>query len=355
MRRWLLALVVSCAPIRAAEPPKATATLPPPPVAVVVDSPPPKASRCVYPRVPAAPAPKATEPSCNLLPEKAVIDVEKTLRTRFAPTSTTHKLVVDFGCDEVDDDVRTIEFEDGSGHGGSLRIFRLTALPGPTPRYDVRAIAYASYYNAGFAFARTEIDGTNLVHALEKVRVAMVARLHDVMLLAANGSIGGLSASFSSNDFHLRIRLEDTMSRALDRSFTGYDSSYDQESRLPMQLASEPVLAAIAGVQFAPGVPTAQDRELFQTHFARTFAAVVPWWIAERMLEMAPTLGSNQLVPAIISWLKHSDPKGSGMERIRGKAVAALVAITGLDLRKDAEGADRPLEEVVREYVAECE
>ena len=90
------------------------------------------------------------------------------------------------------------------------------------------------------------------MHSLDLVRVAMVARLHDVPLLAANGSIGGLSASFSSNDFHLRIRLEDAPGHALDRSFTGYDSSYDQESRLPMQLAADPVQGALAPVQFAP-------------------------------------------------------------------------------------------------------
>lgn len=286
---------------------------------------------------------------CNPLEQSLVNGVERILRKRFQPTMTMHKLVIDYGCDSMSD-VRDIDFEDGSGHGGSLRIFHLTREPGDPGKYDVRAIGYSGYYNTGIAYARGTIDAKKLEAALAAVRIAMIATLHDVSLYRDN-SIGLGSISMSSHDFHLRIRLADSTEKFLDRTFSGYQSSYEQELRLPMELAAEPIVSALGKVTFTADAPTQADRELFASHFLATFERKSAWWVTERMLELAPTLGTAEIIPAIIDWLVRGDPNEP---RIRETAVAALVAITGLDLRKDEGSSDRPLEEVIADYVREC-
>jgi hypothetical protein len=135
--------------------------------------------------------------------------------------------------------------------------------------------------------------------------------------------------------------------------------SSDQEDRLPMELAAEPLQSALAKVPFMPGVPTQADRELFVRHFIATFDKEPFWWVGERMFEMAPELGTAEIVPVIAQWLAHQDPKkGGGDERRIHAAIRALAEITGLDLRKtpaeNGPGVDRPLEEVIADYVREC-
>lgn len=284
-----------------------------------------------------------------MLEEGLVNGTERVLRKRFESTWGVHKLVVDFGCDSVAEDVRDIDFEDGSGHGGSLRIFHFTREPGDT--YDLRAIAYNDRYNPGIFYARTTIEAKKLDAALPAARVAMLAKMHDVSLYRGSSISLGASTSFSSNDFHLRVRIADSTGNFLDRGFTGYQSSYDQEARLPMELAAEPLQTALAKITFAKDVPTQADRELFVRHFLVTFDQKPSWWVGERLLEMAPVLGSADIVPAIVDWLVQGDKRDT---RIREEAVAALAAITGLDLRKDEGNADRPLEEVIADYVREC-
>lgn len=280
--------------------------------------------------------------------------VERTLRKRFQPTWSMHRLIVDWGCDVASSDIRDIDFEEGSGHGGTLRLFHLERVPGDPAKYEVRAIAFSGYYNTGTTFAQTQIDGKKLEGSLLAVRMAMLAKMHDISTYRDGGGLGGVGFGMSSNDFHLRIRLADKVGNAIDRGFSGYQSSMDQEDRLPVELAAEPLQAALKPVPFSPGVPTQADRELFVRHFVATFEKEPFWWVGERMFELAPELGTAEIVPSIIEWLARGDPKGAGNERIRGEAVRALVAITGLDLRKTEAGGDRPLEEVIADYVREC-
>jgi len=277
--------------------------------------------------------------------------VERRLRKGFEPTWSVHKLVVDFGCDSVDASVRDIDFEDGSGHGGTLRMFHLTREPGDPGKYDLRAIAFSGYYDTGITYARGQIDAKKLEAALPAMRVAMLAKMHDISLYRESDMRLGMSSSSSSNDFHLRIRLADTEGKFLDRTFSGYQSSYEQELRIPMELAAEPLRDALMKISFVKDVPTQADRELFAHHFLTTFDQKSFWWVGERMLEMVPALGTSDLVPSIVKWLAEGDPKDV---RIREEAVAALVAVTGLDLRKDEGLSDRPLEEVIADYVREC-
>ncbi|MBK6515573.1 MAG: hypothetical protein IPG04_16045 [Polyangiaceae bacterium] len=58
---------------------------------------------------------------------------------------------------------------------------------------------------------------------LASSRVAMLARPHFVRLHDPKDAFGSMSASFSSNDFHLRLTLIDEAGRATDQGFTGYE------------------------------------------------------------------------------------------------------------------------------------
>jgi len=307
----------------------------------------PNLSRC--PHVANVTPAARKDDKCNLIEMETLEAVERTLRKKFQSGWSPHKLVIDWGCNAPAEEIRDIDFEDGSGHGGSLRLFHLER--NPTSGWELRAIAFSGYYNTGTFYAVTHVDGKKLDAALGSLRVAMLAKMHDVATYRENGAIGLGSFSTSSNDFHLRIRLADADGKSLDRTFSGYQSTNGQEDRLPMELAAEPIQATLKNVNFAAGVPTQADRELFVRHFIATFEKEPFWWVGERMFEMAPTLGTAEIVPSIVQWLAHHHTKP---DRIEKEAVDALAAITGLDLRKTPSGEDRPLEEVIADYVREC-
>jgi hypothetical protein len=75
------------------------------------------------------------------------------------------------------------------------------------------------------------------------------------------------------------------------------------------------------------------------------------WWVRERMVTMARSLGDASLAPALRPYLEPKFVAGwSSQVRTAQAAVTALAAILGTDLRFDASGAPRPLAEIAADY-----
>ncbi|MCU0862670.1 MAG: hypothetical protein MUC36_02660 [Planctomycetes bacterium] len=76
------------------------------------------------------------------------------------------------------------------------------------------------------------------------------------------------------------------------------------------------------------------------------------WWVRERMVIMAHSLGEASLAPALRVYLEPKFSAGSSSQvRTTEAAVTALAAILGTDLRFTTSGAPRPIAAIAADYL----
>jgi hypothetical protein len=277
--------------------------------------------------------------------------VEARIRKELVIDEKPSKLVIDYGCDAAESPPRDVYFEDGSGHGGTLRVTRFRRLP---DRIEVRSIASSHYYGKGIEVQSGELDARALDGLVETARVAMLARPHVVKLRPPAGAGGmGMSAWFSSNDFHLRLSLIDEAGAVTDAGFTGYDGSSSQAQIIPMRMATEGFTKLLATVKLSSTEPTAADREMLTRRFLVTMERKPYWWVEERYVALMAELGTLDAVPALVSVVADPGTNASD-ERAREGAIAAIAALTGWDARVGPSGAPRTLAEAAGAIVDEC-
>jgi hypothetical protein len=296
------------------------------------------------------PGPKQDEyPFCNAFDTRIFASVESEVKKAYVITEAPSKLVVDFGCDLANDDVAEVWFEDGSGHGGSLGLVRMVV---GEDKVDVRVLDSSHYYGAGLALKRGSIDRKVFDTWLARARVAMLAKPHLIRLVDPKGpaSIGSMSGS--SNDFHLRLTIVDRAGHRTDRGFTGYESTGEQDDIIPMRLATEPLQVVLEKMKVTDEVATDEDRRFFTARFADTMADKPYWWVGERYVANAATLGTIDAMPALLATLRA--PAGASEDRAREAALVAIAAITGWDPTLDDTGKERPVADAVKAALEEC-
>jgi hypothetical protein len=292
------------------------------------------------PKPPSPPPAKAI--FCNGFDEKEVARVEKRLRKEFEIRERPSKLVIDFGCDEASSDFREVFFEDGSGHGGSLRLVRFRR---EGQRIAVREIRSRHYDDKGLQILAGETDAPAFDALVDRARVALLAKPHLVRLRPPDGSLGLGGWSFSSADFHLRMSIVDGQGNLTERRFSGYGGSGSQEVSLPMGIASEPVQKLLGAMALSPVAIRDDDRQWFTTRLLRTVAHDPAWWVLERFVADAAVLGTLDAVPALATLAAAPGDNA----RLRDASLEAIAAITGWDPRKA-----RTPEEAARAAVREC-
>ncbi|HTR56520.1 MAG TPA: hypothetical protein VMJ10_37860 [Kofleriaceae bacterium] len=311
------------------------------------------AGPCEYPLPPPLP-PAAPAASCHRPPAAVARAVTDAIAKDFEPVIHGGKLRVDYGCDGLGEHVREIVVETGSGHGGSLSLWR--ARRSAAGRYDVLGIAYrdSSTIRPAKHPPYELVTGTvELTEAdVARIRAAVTAAIGEDDPPPRPDSFPGMTSSFSSADFHISIRLVDDDGRAVERRFTGYGGNMDQQRYLGLR-AAQPALAPITSLASAPGAPTADTRELF----AERFVASVPafdddfyWWVKERYVDLAWHFGTPAVIPGLLSRLHVTKPKDRSQVDTRDHALAALAAITGWDARRETRSAD----DAAARYLAAC-
>ena len=341
----LIALIPACASapppcVEEAAPSVVVASPPAPPPAsspvVIVTH---QESLCFSRGAPKARAQKHdASPFCDGLDPKELAKVESRLKKELVPDYKPSKLVIDFGCDEAYGEMKDVILEDGSGHGGTLRIARF-AREGET--YRVRVIDSSHYYDAKTVVLAGRIEAARLDKLLASSRVAMLARPHFVRLHDPKDAFGSMSASFSSNDFHLRLTLIDEAGRATDQGFTGYESSDEQPRIVPMQMATEPLFKLLEGVKLSEEPATDDDRAFFSERLLATFDGDPYWWVKERYLKLAAQLGTVDALPSLAQVAAAPVTKvGGSEERARQQALAAIASLSGWDPRVDDRGKE---------------
>ena len=340
---------------------------PPPPQPVFV---PPVCAVAPAPREPERPLPHASacfrngRPKAVVLEKKeefpfcAAIDaaelarVEARLRKEIVVYRKPSKLVVDFGCDALTSSVGEVVLEDGSGHGGTLRIVRFERTPSSV---DVHMIASSHYFNAGTVISTARMGTADFDAMVVEARVAVLAKPHLIPLSVPSNGFGlGMSGSFSSNDFHLALALRDEEGHLVARHFTGYESSDAQEAILPMRMATERFEAALGSLAFTKEpAPTDDDKALFVRQFLAAMNGEHPfWWITERYVALAAELGTIDVVPTLV---RIAQKKGdASADRTRPVALAAIAALTGWDPRVDERGKPRDLDAAAAAAANEC-
>lgn len=283
------------------------------------------------------------EGDCAPFESRALAGVESELRRRFKPSSPQNKVVVDFGCNTVDDGgIRELVLESGSGHGGTLALTRLVRAG---DGFVVRRIHWSEYYHRGMTLESSTVPAAALEPHFRRMGVALLAKLHEVPVYVEGTGLG-LSGTSSSNDYHSGLTLIDDAGHELERHFSGYAS--DDPEELPMELATRALHAVLAKATFQPSAATDADRLFFAQRFARMERAREPfWWVEERFLGMATVLGARPLVPSILAVANKPGHDVVG-ERRRKEALDALAAILALDAAKVAPG------EILRKAEASC-
>lgn len=285
---------------------------------------------------PRPPRAKSADPFCDGLDGKELAKVEARLKKELVPDYKPSKLVIDFGCNEAYGELREVVFEDGSGHGGTLRIARFVP---DEQGYRVRVIDSSHYYDKKTMTLAGQVSAPKLDAVLAGARVAMLARPHFVRLHDPKDAFGSMSMGFSSNDFHLRLTLRDEAGNMNDAGFTGYDASSEQVRILPMRMASEPVQKLLETVSLKEEPPSEDDRAFFTERLLVTLEGEPFWWVRERYLKLAAELGTVDALPALANLAASPVPKGgSSEERSRGEALDAIAAISGWDPRKGERG-----------------
>lgn len=303
---------------------------------------------CTPPAPPPTPAgPSVAHYGCHAHAAGVVRSVDARLRKQWVQAHKPSRLEIHRDCDPLGDEITRVVIESGYGHGFNLELWQLERTDDgdwAVSRLDFRGETHDGAASVGTISART-IDPL-----LAASRVALVSDAFEVTLPSEGLS---LSAAMGSGDFHRLVRLEDDHGDVLERRYTGYPGNGLEEA--PAIVASAPMLEVLGALAMSERPPAPEDREFFVERYAAAaphFDDEFYWWVTERYIVMASSLAQPSLIPSLVE--RANKPGEHSIARARETAVAALAAITGHDLRLDAAGKARTIEQAAAGYASAC-
>jgi hypothetical protein len=291
---------------------------------------------CVIEKPPVTKPSSAKPAPCHKTPARIAKAIRATIAKAYHPEQGG-KPAVRFPCDGLGPKIFEIVVENGSGHGGSLGLWR--AKRRSDGKFDVRGIQYrgSSRTHKATAVPHTQASGVVDLPELEKVRAAMTATVKEVLPPKKTGESFGTSGSFSSRDFHLVLRLVDDDGRVVEKRFTGYQTSSEQDRYLGLEIAHA-ALAPMWQLEPDPALAADDDDRAF---FAASFTAAVShfdedfsWWVMERYVDLARFLGTPAVIGGLLTRLTLPAKADRSKIDARADALDALAKITGWDARK---------------------
>lgn len=301
----------------------------------------------------AAPVPPG---ACAAVPAGPAARTRARLTKRYTPGAPGDRLVVTFACDPLAGPPSEIVIEDGSGHGQNLTLVRLRRRGGTVEalRLAFQGESFHSGPGDAFAVERGSVPASALDAILPAARALVLARLEE----RPRGDDAARSGFFSSGDFHGLLRLQDAAGHVMERAFTGYPSSEEQFDSMPMAEIGELLFDLLdKKIRWAAAPIDADARAFFTWRYLAAGLTPPPgratWWVRERLVTMAETVGTPALIPSLLE-LSSTEDQDASVERTRAEAVTSLAALTGFDVRKDAQGAARKIEEAAADYRRAC-
>lgn len=318
-------------------PPSAAAPEPAPPS---VEPAPPLPACRVDPLPVAAPAPPPPA-ACAAVPAALRKRLGPALTREYKPTAPGAKAVVTFDCDPLAAPAELVH-ETGSGHGDLLQLTRLRWQGN-------RLVGLRMRQRGDLEVARVELPARSLGVDLAELRALALASLTEKVPDEAMG----MSAYGSSHSWHAHVRLVDVAGRALERSFTGYDSSDTQIAAIPVAALDKRLDAALDKLNWQPAALDDDARAFFVDRYLAAGPAKAGWWIKEHLVQLAASAGTPALVPSLVALAQTTRSEASDL-RTRTQALAALAVLAGFDARKTAEGAAVPEPEAAAVYARAC-
>lgn len=361
------------------EPPREVAVAPTPTIVPVVSPaettppqppPPEPLPPCIYKAEPPALPPVLKQPktgTCRRAPPAITRAMNAEIHKQWLREWPTGRLEIRPGCDRLAPALASVVIEQNHGHGGSVSLLRLSRRPDGD--HDLVLIEYNHYYRMDTmtAAGARPID---IHHA--KIAAATVAPLLARLRAAAHVEIqehepppdsnAAMMGHGSSNDYQVALQLADDRGHGVKRAFVGYSGSGpEQADGVPLAIAAETVDLFLADPTLrATFTAVGTDDPAARDLFARVFWAVqarqegdAAWYVRERLIAMAASLGSAQHIPALLALLREP-PGRPGEDRMLVSAIDALTAITAYDRRRDPDGTLRPPEQVAAELLAAC-
>jgi len=301
--------------------------------------------------------------------------IAKTIAKRFHKTTTGSSVQVFFECDPLVFDTREVVIETGSGHGGSLTVWRLFRHTPTEDEFHVLGIghrdAWRPYDRYGYdvanrfdvVIARGRVSAKDVKRALETAKPALTAGVRELQPPPRLDGAMGLSSFSASADFHSYVRIVDDMPHKLERHYSGYPGSSGQSQYLGLEVAMEALRPLLEPLELVSATPSSDEREFF----TRELLAAQPrlhgelaWWVRERYVRLAGRMGTTAAVPPLLEDLRAElgrAEKQRAQDRNDARLidlVVALVQLTGWDARFDEAGKPRPVTAVAQEYLSEC-
>lgn len=306
--------------------------------------------RCVVENLPTAVSSRKPAP-CHSSSAAVAKSITSQVATRYHP-ERGGKPVVTFPCDGLGPKIYEITVETGSGHGGSLALWR--AKRRGDGAFDVRGVLYhgSSLTRPADPVPHHQAAGVVALPALDLVRAAMTATIKEQVPPRKPNEGFGISGTSSSRNFHQVIRLVDDEGRVVERRYTGYAGSSDQDRYLGLEIA----FAALSPVwKLAPDPQLAADDD-DRRFFAAAFVAAVPhfdddyaWWVMERYVDLARYLGTPPVIAGLLTRLVVPAKANRSHLDARTNALDALAKITGWDAR-----TGKSVAEAARAYLDAC-
>ncbi len=350
-------------------------TVEPAPSTPVVSEPAPPPAVCSYTAEPPTLAPEvvAGRGACRAPPAKEWRVLQAEVRKRWHRSWPDGRLQIDRGCDRLDPQITSLVLESSAGHGGSLSLASFARRPDGD--YELVSLEYNHYQrpqakdpkdpyqqdSAGtLAVFHRRMPAATMAPLLVRLRAAAQLEIAEHEPPPKPGAMTG-SGVGTSHDYHVALRMIDRRGRGVQRYFAGYEGSGEQQrDGVPMAIVQDTVSALLYDDAFQASLtPVGLDDPAARALFARVFwqaHARGPdfgsWYVKERLLGMAASLGSDQHVPALLGPLQPT----TDAPRLRSTALAinAIAAITGFDRRRDPSGAPRELAEVAAETLVAC-
>ena len=198
---------------------------------------------------------------------------------------------------------------------------------------------------ANVVVRRRRVEASQASRSLDRTRAALAANIQKKPPTPTKDGLTSEFSTLTNVRVSLEVYLNDARGHHAERSYSGPMGSFRAEERLPVALAWQ-ALTEMAPGESAPQAVEDLDRELLYAVWKQTSERT---WFAERaLLQMATIAGSPPLIPLVVPALDSDEPT------VQALAVAALASASGWDVRRDANGNERPLADVVNDYKREC-
>jgi hypothetical protein len=271
------------------------------------------------------------------------LQVEDELKRKVAAAQGGDHVVVNVRLRPLVEPCRRVLIVVAHIHGSGIQLLDLTVDSAKVARFTsviARSVPPPQLTAAPprFELFSNEVDSNEAERVLRRAALAISAEIQVEATQAGDDLVlRSLKVVHDTEVIAVRAWLSD--GSPLDRTFEGQPGNLTEQRRAPLDLVRADL------VQLASAAQPATDEPRVRAMLVEAWSAVsaMPPWSRSRLVALAAALPSLALVPLLRPGL---DEQGE----LRVRAINALAAATDVDLRRDAAGRVRAIDDVAQAY-----